>query len=381
MKTKLLLSCGVLSAALLAGCSSAERAGTPGAPAITGVKVETIHYQSTPDFYEAVGTVRSVTSSALGAEISGSVREVRARAGDRVRRGQVLAVIDDRAPRAQLEAAQAGVGESAQGLVEVQKALEAARADRQFAETTYRRYQELLAKNSVSKQEFDGAEARYKGALAQEQALEAKARQAQERGKQAQAEQASAETQLSHSRVVAPMDGVVTAKFVDAGTLVMPGTPLFTVEDPSRYRLEATLPEDLLGKVQLGQELPVATERGAWTGRVSEVVPAADPASRTFTIKVDLPNKCACRSGEFGKARVPASEAKGLQVPTGAIVRHGELEGVFVVNAQNVAEYRLVKTGKTLEGRTEIVSGLADGERLAVTALDRLSDGAKVEAP
>ena len=378
--SKVLALATILAAGSFIACGSRRQTAEPSGEAAIGIKLETVRLQPTPRIYEAVGTVRSATVSVLGAQISGTVREIRVRPGDRVRRGQVLALIDDRSESAQVGAAQAGVEEASQGLAEVAQALEAASAERQFAETTYRRYEGLLAKNSVSRQEFDGAETRYKAALANERALQARKNQVLARGQQAQAQLASAQTVLSFSRIVSPLDGVVTAKSVDAGTLVMPGTPILTVEDPTRYRLEASLAEEFARQVHAGEQVSVSTGHGQLPGRVAEIVPAADVSSRTFLVKIDLPRDCSCQSGEYGKALFPTGEDKALLVPSQAVVEHGELTALYVVNPQNIAEYRLIKTGKTIGDRVEVLSGLSDGERVAVSSVDRLNDGMKVEA-
>jgi RND family efflux transporter MFP subunit len=330
--------------------------------------------------YEAVGTVRSANVSILNAQMAGTVREIRVQAGERVRRGQLLAVIDDRAPRAQLEAAQAGTQEASDGIAEVEQALLAATADRQFAEATFRRYQTLLEKNSLSRQEFDGAEAKYKAALANERSVEARKQQIVARNQQAQAQKSSAETTLSYSRIVAPRDGVVTQKSVDVGTVVMPGMPILTVEETSHLRLEASLPGDFVAKVKVGEETQVSTAQGNLQGRVAEVVPATDPASRTFLVKVDLPSKCACQSGDFATALFPVGAAQMMSVPKSALVEHGELQGVHAVNSQGVVEYRLVRVGKSWGDRIEILSGLNAGDRVVVTQVEGLRDGVLVEA-
>jgi multidrug efflux system membrane fusion protein len=379
LTTRLILI--LLAAGFLVACGSGEKAREASVSTVRGVRLETIRLEAVPEFYEAVGTVRSATSSVVGAQISGTVLEVRVNPGDHVKRGQLLALLDDRSPRAQLGAAEAGVEEASQGVAEVEQALEAATAQRQFAEATYRRYQGLLEKNSVSRQEFDGAEARYKAALANERALQAKQKQMEARGQQARSQQDSAQTFYSYSRVVSPIDGVVTAKSVDAGTLVMPGTPLLTVEDPTHYRLEASPPEQYLGRFSAGMMVAVATGRGKLQGRVAEVVPVAEAASRTFLVKIDLPRDCGCRSGEYGTADFPIGEEKRLMVPQKAIVEHGGLVGIFVVNPRGLVEYRLVKTGKQAGERVEILSGLADGERVAVSELEQLRDGVRVEEP
>jgi membrane fusion protein, multidrug efflux system len=376
----LFLAIAAMSAGLLGACRSSEKVSPPEKPAIDGVTVETIHLQPTPQSYEAVGTVRSATSSVLGAQIGATVREIRVAPGDRVSRGELLALLDDRGVRAQLVGAAAGIEESREGLVEVSEKLQAATAQRAFAEANYHRYQALLAKNSVSRQEFEDAETRYKSAAASEAALVAKRKQMEARGRQAQSQNESAETQFSYSRIISPIDGVVTAKLVDAGTLVMPGTPVLKVEDPTHYRLEANLPEQFSAGVHAGQTVEVAKDGRQLTGRIVEIAPEADPISRTVLVKIDLPRDCACRSGEYAKAYFVLGEENRLTIPRQALVERGELEGVFAVDAHGTAEYRLVKTGKTFDGRVELLSGLADGERIATSEIDRLSDGVRVEA-
>jgi len=371
--------CLIVAAALLSGCGSNPERQAAVPTAVTGVAVETVRLQNVSDSYEAVGTVRSATTSVLGAQISGTVREIRVKPGDRVKRGQVLALLDDRTPRAQLAAAQASVEEAEFGLAETERALEAAAAERKLAEVTYKRYQELLAKNSVTRQEFDGAEARYKSAVAGEAALEAKKKAVDARGQEARSQRESAQTLFSYASIVSPIDGVVTAKSVDAGTLVMPGTPLLTVEDTAHFRLEATVPEELIANIRLGQKAPVWTERGQFDGDVVEIVPAADPASRTFVVKVALPASCTCQSGEYGKASFVAGEKKELAIPRSALVDRGQLQGVYVINPQGAAEYRLVTVGKSSGDRIEIPSGLSEGERIATSRLDQLKDGVHVE--
>jgi len=373
------LTLALFVAAFLTACGSKQQAQEPAPAVVSGVAVATVHAQSTPDYYEAVGTVKSKTSSVLGAEISGTVRKITVKEGDRVRRGQVLAVIDSRIQQAQLEAAVAGIDVSNQGLAEVKQALQAAQADRKFAEATFHRYKALLAKKSVSQQEYDNAETRYKGAVANEMATQAKLKQMEARQRQAQAQHTSAATVLSYSRVVAPIDGVVTAKSVDEGTLVMPGTPLITVEETGHFRLDASVPERFLGLVRVGEQVPVKLGSQQTEGRVIEIVPAADPSTRTFVAKVELPRNCKCQSGQYGSADFAIGTGNRLLVPANALLRRGELEGLFVIDSKGVASYRLVKTGKTFGSEVEILSGLDDGEHVAVSKIDQLSDGVRVQ--
>lgn len=364
----------------LTACSSGEKRPAESAPVVSGVQTVTVQEESVPQVYQAVGTIHSVNTAILAAQVGGAVREIRVQPGDHVRRGQLLAVLDDRSAQAQAQGAEAGVNEALQGQVEVDQALQAATAQRKFAEATYNRYKVLLAKNSLSRQEFDGAEAQYQAALANERAAEAKKQQVEAQEQQARSQHSSAQTYLSYSRIVSPLDGIVTAKSVDAGTVVMPGTPVLTVEDPARYRLEASLPEQVLPAAKVGLAVPVSIDQGQFEGRVAEVVPTADATSHTFIVKIDLPSKCNCRSGEYGQASFPIGEGNGLMAPASAMVEHGELQGVFVITPEGKAEYRLVKTGRTIGNQLEILSGLASGEKIAVSQLDQLRDGARVEA-
>ncbi len=381
MNRKTICSLLLIAAAvdIFTACSSVEKRPAQPGPVISGVQTETAHLESAPQLYQAVGAIHSASTAILAAQVGGTVTEIRVQAGDRVKRGQLLAVLDDRSARAQVQGAEAGVNEAIQGEAEVDQALKASTADRQFAEATFNRYKELLAKNSLSRQEFDGAEARYQAALANERAMEAKKQQVLARQQQARSQQDSARTYLSFSRIVSPIDGIVTAKSVDAGTVVMPGTPVLTVEDTARYRLEASLPEEYLPSAKAGASVSVSTGHGQFEGRVVEVVPAADVTSHTFLVKIDLPQGCHCRSGEYGQASFPIGEANSLAVPSSAVLDHGELQGIFVVAADGHVEYRLVKTGKTFGNRVEILSGLAAGERIAISQIDRLRDGARVE--
>jgi membrane fusion protein, multidrug efflux system len=363
---------------LLVACGGVNKSQTAAPKLVTGVELETVRLQSSPAITQAVGTVQASNTSVLSAQIEGTVREMRVKAGDHVRRGEVLAVLDDRTPRAQLSLAEAGVEEASEGLVEMDHAIAAAQANLAFANATYERYEGLLAKNSVSRQEFDEARTRYQAALAGEQALEAKKKQVEAKEQQARSQQASAETLYSYSRVVSPLDGVVVAKAVDAGTVVMPGTPLLTVEDTSHYRLEVSVPEDLLPGIRLGQQHSVSLQEGNFKGRVVEIVPTADPASRTFIIKLALPADCGCRSGEYGKAALPGRMDASLVVPRSAVVERGELQGVFVANGNGVLQFRLVKTGREMGDSVEILSGLSVGERVAISNLDELQDGERV---
>ncbi len=199
-----------------------------------------------PDLLEAVGTVRAAQSSQLSSQMMGNIVELRVHEGDHVQRGQVLAVIDGTQPRAAVDRATAA--ESASG-----QEVAASDSDLTLAQSTLNRYQNLYDKKSVSPQEFDEVKARYQAALAhRDMTLAGQV--------QAKAALAQAHTSFSYTRILAPFDGVVTERKADPGTLASPGLPIFTVEGLGHYRLEATVNENDLRYVQMGEQVPVVVD-------------------------------------------------------------------------------------------------------------------------
>jgi RND family efflux transporter MFP subunit len=286
---------------------------------------------------EVAGVVRSETVSPLSARVVGNVVRVHVSAGDAVKAGQLLVEIDAREGRAQTDAAAATVA--------------AAAANASLAETTYKRYSALRERHSVSQQELDDVEARVRSARAELQ--------------RARAGAAQARTFLDYSAVRAPMDGVVTARFVDAGAQAAPGMPLLTIEDPRAVRVEASIPED--ASVRAGDRVFI----DGVEARVTRVQPSVDPLSRTSLIQIG--SAAPLRSGSFVRVQIPGGERTALVVPDSAIVRRGVLSSVFVVGHDGIARMRLIRLGE----RNEVLSGLDAGERIVVEPA-KVRDGAKV---
>jgi RND family efflux transporter MFP subunit len=340
----------------LTSCSSEPKRPDRQPETVHNVAVSTIHTANVPDWVEGTGTVRAAQTSELAAQMMGNIVEMRVREGDRVQRGQVLAVIDDAQPRATMERATAASAAA-------QQEVAATESDYSLADSTSKRYQSLFDKKSVSPQEFDEVKARRQAALARRDMATA----GQEEAKAALTQ---ARTSLEHSRIRAPFDGVISEKKVDSGTLVSPGMPIFTIEDTRRYRLEATVDESNIQLVRIGQAVAVVLDalgNGALQGKVADIVPAADPASRSFLVKVDLAFDKRLRSGLFGRLQFPRGERTSLLVPRTALVQRGQLQGVYVVSANKTADLRYVTLGKVLDQQVEVLSGLENGETLVVS--------------
>ncbi len=362
---------GLIAAAVvgLSSCSTERQAEAPPTQTVRNIPVLAVQQANVPDLLEAVGTVRAAQTSDLASQMMGNIVEVRAHEGDRVQRGQVLAVIDDSQPRAAVDRAiAAGVA--------TQQQLVAADSDLSLAESTLKRYQNLYERKSVSPQEFDEVKARQQAALARRDM--AQAGQAQ-----SQAALNQARTSLDYTRIRAPFDGVVTEKKADSGSLASPGMPIFTVEDERRYRLEATVNESDLRYVRTGQQVSVAIDaldNGGLKGKIMQIVPAADPASRTFLVKIELPTDTRLRSGLFGRVQFSRGERQALLIPRSAVVERGQLQGIFVVDQNKVASLRYITLGRPSGSAIEVLAGLQHGERLVAKpgALDL--NGKRVEA-
>ena len=198
----------------------------------------------------------------------------------------------------------------------------------------------------------------------------------QSRYNAAKAGVAEAEAVSGYSRIAAPFDGVISLKLADEGDLAMPGKPLVELEGRVGFRLVADVPTLLANRVVLGAKLTVRVDTlaDAVIGTVAEISPAADPASRTVRVKVDLPESASLRSGQFGRLAVPLNEATFLFVPPQALMRRGQLEIIFVA-ANGKAQMRLVRTGKQTGQGIEVLAGLMPGEGVVVEGAANLRDG------
>lgn len=364
---------------------------------LSGVKTETIQLSVADDYYEAVGTVQSKNRSVVAAKVMGNIVRFHVREGDTVRAGQTLLEIDNRDAGIQLQKAQAGMREVQDSLVEVERTIRAAesgrnaaQANESLAKTTLQRYEKLFERHSVSPQEFDEVRARYEVAKAESdraerllQAAAARQNQVKARIDQANADIANARINIGYSRIAAPIDGVVVSKQADIGYMATPGLPLLTIENSSRYQLHASVEESRLGTIRLNDQVHVVFEALANTelnGAVEEILPVADPATRSYIVKISLPNTSDIhlRSGLFGKARFGTGQRKILSVPQTAVTQRGQLVGVFVVDQSGVAHMRLVKTGRAFGDRVELLSGLNEGEEIVKEGVSSMRDGARV---
>ncbi len=397
MKTKIALVFSILTALILQpGCGggekTAENAGQSETISVPRMKVTK---GSIEDYYEATGTVQARTTTEVSANIMGRIIALPYAEGDAVSKGQILVRLDDSENQTRFRKATAGMNEAQAALAEIERSTEAAQAavrtaeaNRELADKTYARIKQLYERGSATGQEFDEARSRLNAAVseverakASVEAIRSKKRQVEARVEQARADIAGTKVFSGYAKIASPVSGVIVKKFAEQGAVASPGQPILSVEDDSRYRLEAAVEASRSGQVRVGQRVIVRIDSLGQTeiqGAVAEILPAADSASRTFTVKIDLPKTNGLRSGLYGLARFPVAHREALTVPETAIVRRGQLAGLYVVSPEGTAVFRIVTTGETADGQVEILSGLAEGEEIVSADTGKIVDGSRI---
>ncbi len=357
----LLVATGVFAA----GCGG-KTVNTPQKSEIVqGLQVQRIQMQNVADELEAPGNVIAVSTAQIAARTMGTVMSVAVREGDSVKRGQMLAQLDERELASRRNAAQAALQGATAGVAQARNALAAAQAQADVMQKTYDRYAYLKEQKSVSPQEFDEITAKQQAAQASLEQAKAGLRQAEAGTSQAESEAGAAQDVASYARITAPFDGRVIRRTVEPGSLVSPGMRLFVVEDTSRYQLEVTLPGEAAGSAEKNAAVRVnldALAEKTLSGKVAEIEAGADPASHTLKARIDLPKNSGVQSGMFGRAFFAQGEKRALLIPTTAILSRGQLRGIYVVDNAGLIHWRVVTLGKTAGNQMEVLSGLNDGE-------------------
>lgn len=367
-----------------AGCGDEILPGntSSGPPAVVKAAISLVKMVAQPQFYEAAGTISARTTATVSAKVMGEIRKVRVQEGDQVAAGDVLVEIDDSRLTAALQQAEAAQAEAVQASQGAGAALTAAQASADLAEKTYRRYEMLFKSESVSLQEFDEVKSRYDqaiGALSQAKSMKAAA---ENRISQAKAALNQAKSAFNDATVTAPYDARVTGRLVDEGDLAAPGVPLIQLETRGATEVQMALPETHIGHVRVGDRLSVvipSLQNAEVTGIVQTVNSAADPATRSFRVKVSLPEAAGIQAGMFARVRVPVGETQMILIPETAVRQYGQLSGVYIVDAGDIARFRLIRPGRSVDGRVEVIAGLKIGDRYVADPDPSIVDGVKVE--
>jgi RND family efflux transporter MFP subunit len=316
-----------------------DAGSSPAAESAAGAPTAAVRRIRLPRSESAVGTIRAVHETSIGSKLLARVVEVHLKAGQRVRKDEVLVRLDDTDLRAKLRQAEAAVASA-----------EAVRAQ---AAADERRYAQLVKSKTISQQDYDRSVAALRTADADLQ--------------RAQAAVGEVQASLDWATIRAPMDAVVIDKKVDVGDMVTPGQLLVTLFDPKRMQLVASVRESLTHRLQIGQQIGVRVEGldKACLGTVSEIVPEAQSASRSFQVKVAGPCPPGVYSGMFGRLLIPLQEEEVLVIPRRAVQNVGQLELVDILENGRISR-RAIRAGRTIGDDIEVLSGLREGENVAL---------------
>ncbi|HUB50693.1 MAG TPA: efflux RND transporter periplasmic adaptor subunit [Terracidiphilus sp.] len=366
---KTIIGAGLLAitAAMAAGCHGTSSASPAVVESLQARIVES-QAQEVPVNLESTGTVHARETAVLSAQVMGRIQQVLVREGDSVRAGQTLVVLDDAALRAAVEQAEAG-------LKAAQNTQAAAQTNASLATSTLNRYKQLESEKSVSPQEMDEVSQRAEAAMANLEAIRAQT-------DEARAQVSGALTMLGYTRLAAPFSGVVTARMVDPGTVAAPGAPLIQVDQAGALQLQSPVDESAIGAVHKGLKVQVAIDGAgstSMTGTVAEIVPAADPSTHSFLVKIDLPFSTQLRAGTYGTAEFANGSRQATLIPRSAVVMRGSLACAYVLDGQGIAQLHYLTLGTRQGNFIEVLSGVSSGEKLVDAPSDRDLAGKRIE--
>lgn len=334
------------------------------------VKTLKVVPESIKETLRMVAEITTETEVAVQPRINGRLLSLMVEEGDRVKAGQLLAVLDDEEIQIQLQ-------QNTASIATVKANLNKAETDLIQAKTELDRYRALLDKKFVSQRDYDNVEIAY---LAAKTTVE-----------NYQSQLATAENnyqltkiQLNQTKVVAPISGIVLSKPVTAGVNVTTGTTLVTIASLDPVKLKFNIDQRDTAKARKGSLVTFTTDvfpDESFTGQIHDAAPSYDTKTRTLSLSVLLPNKKGrLLPGMFGTVEIAIGEnSRALVVPQEAIVKREERSGLFVVTQEGVAKWQPVTTGLVAEGRIEITSGLAEGDQVVVVGQNRLRDGDSVQ--
>ncbi len=301
--------------------------------------VITVQSEETPISYRAVGIIRSRDEIDIAARILARVLEVKVRSGDAVKKGDILVQLDDRDLKA--------------GIQQAREAVAVAQAALDLADKERKRAEELAAQGVITRQKLDQAVTGQRQAQAGLAAAEQALRQI--------------ETNLAYTRIESPLAGIVAERLVDPGDLASPGRILLRLFDPTRLMIEVGIRESLASAVQMGAKVPVEVPAvgGNFEAEVREIVPAIDPASRTFLIKACLGEMSNLRPGMTAILRLTLAREPAIFLPERAVQRAGQLAYATLLQSGRPRRV-LLRAAPAEKGKVRIFSGLMAGDQVVV---------------
>lgn len=331
-----------------------EKADTAAIP----VQLQKVTSNTAVPSITTTGKIQASHSAELSTRFMGHITRIPVNVGDKVRKGQLLVVINN----TELEAKKAQVNAQ---IATAQIAFDNAQKD-------FKRYQNLYQKNSVTAKELEDITTHFHAAKTQ---LET-----------AKQQQKEIEAQFQYTNIKAPFSGVITQKFVNEGAIANPGSPLLAIENPNRLEVHALVPETEITNIQLGTATIIMIDAIAETfsGTVEAISTSSKHTGGQYLVKVKLTTTHPkILSGmyatvQFLTPQVQENSSARVMIPKNILVRHGQLVGIYTPSQQNTALLRWLRLGKTFKDQVEVLSGLSANEKYIVSAQGKLYNGAKI---
>lgn len=344
----------IISLSLLLACSDDTVPTVKTKIAQHSLPVGIVKQEKLPIFYRAIGTVVSDNRVDITSRVTGFIKEILVKEGQKVEQGQVLLLLDNSDIEGNIQLAKAAKNK--------------AQASLQDALTDFKRYEKLFKSGSVAENSLR------KIRLAKE---------ISESGlHEAEAALRIAKSQQQYSRIISPVNGIVVARQKRKGDLATPGSSIITIESDSNLLFESYIPEKQIGKITVGQTVAVNMDalKQTLSTEVLRVVYSGDPISRRYQVKLGLPETSGLLSGMFGYALFPVGFEQSPTIPRSALVIRGGLEGVFVLDEKNHAYFRWLRLGREWPEKIQVRAGLTGGEYIVNMATASLREGDKVNA-
>ena len=355
--TRPLLASGLVLSLGLAGCGEHAAEQQPSANADVQVQGDwiTVDAGMVDDTALFPGTVTASDQAPIASRMMGYVREINVDEGERVQADQVLLTIDQTDVDSQIRQAEAALAKARSGLAN--------------ARANYERFQRLFEQNAVPKQQFEQMETAYRVAQGDFQAAQAAVEQAR--------------NQVNYAQITAPFDGTIVQRMADPGQLATPGHPLLMLQGEGDREVRVEVDDQAYAALAKGDEVEIGYRRADGTaasfrGEVLQRVAAANPITRTHTVKISVPTDLELTPGSFVTVQVVLDQKPAIVVPASALQKRAGMTGVFVLDDQDRARFRVVRTGQDRGDDVAILSGLEGGDRLVTSADDHLANGVTV---
>lgn len=357
MKSFQIITITILSF-LLINCGEKKKVATDkNNQSRVSVKIAKAALISNNPFISVSGKVQALENATLSTRIMGYVDKIYVNIGDHVNKDQLLLSINSSDLHAKEAQAQASIIKAEAGF--------------KNAEKDYNRFKELFKQNSATQKEMDDMSAHYEMAKASLQA----AKQMRE----------EINVQFKYTNIKAPFSGVITSKFINEGTLANPGMPLVSLEGKNGFEVVAMVPENEISTIKKGRQVTVLVNsvNKKISGKVTEISSSAKNTGGQYLVTVHLENSpTKILSGMFATVRFPTEQSNasstGILIPSKAIVKRGQLHGVYTVSQRSKALLRWLRLGRSFGDQVEVLSGLSVDENYIIEAEGKLYNGVEI---